>query len=95
CMLGELAEKEGFIFSEDLRSKLPEVRIQNHCGGGNFKKQLKRADKSGAQIALILGENEIKESKVALKFLRENKEQLLLSHEDLIATLNKVLSKYG
>ena len=93
CMLGELAEKEGFIFSESLRSKLSGIRIQNHCGGGNFKKQLKRADKSGAQIALILGDNEVKESKVAVKFLRDNNEQLLLSHDELIETLNQMLSK--
>ena len=95
CMLGELAEKEGVIFGESLRSKLPGLRIQNHCGGGNFKKQLKRADKSGAQIALILGESEVKESKVAVKFLRESREQLLLNHEELTETLNEMLSKWA
>ena len=54
AMVGEGTEQAGFQLAERLRDALPDLRLMSHCGGGNFKKQLKRADKSGAAIALIL-----------------------------------------
>jgi histidyl-tRNA synthetase len=57
--------------------------VQVHCGGGNFKKQLKRADKSDALVALILGESELAEGKVTVKYLREEKEQVTVSLEEV------------
>ena len=48
-----------------------------HCGGGNFKKQLKRADKSGARWALILGDDELAAGQITVKDLRDGSQQQL------------------
>lgn len=75
--------------SEPLRNILPGVKILCHCGGGSFKSQMKKADKSGAQIALILGENEVADGTIGVKFLREEREQLTVSHDDLAKILTQ------
>lgn len=75
--------------AERIRNELPFVRLLTHCGGGNFKNQLKKADKSGADIALIVGEDEAKEGKVAIKFLREDLPQQTLSVQEAIAYLQR------
>ena len=67
---GERAEAEGLALIERLRDDLPSLRIEVNCGGGSFKSQLKRADKSGAQFALILGDAETERRVVGLKSLR-------------------------
>jgi histidyl-tRNA synthetase len=54
-----------------------------HCGEGSLKSQFKKADKTGAKLALILGEQEIEENKVGVKFLRERKEQQFIPREEL------------
>jgi histidyl-tRNA synthetase len=74
-------QKEAFQLAENLRTQLPNLRVVNHCGGGNFKNQLKKADKSTADIALILGEDEVAKQVVVVKFLREDQPQqtILLS----------------
>lgn len=87
CTLGEKAETEGMIFAEKIRNQCPSIKIQLHCGGGNFKKQLKRADKSLAKLALILGEEEVSKQTVGVKFLREKREQLSLPQDVLSKTL--------
>jgi histidyl-tRNA synthetase len=61
-----------------------------NCGGGNFKSQLKRADKSGAEIALILGEDEAQAEKVSIKFLRDDVEQQTLPFDEAIAYLQSL-----
>ncbi|HOY23666.1 MAG TPA: histidine--tRNA ligase [Cellvibrio sp.] len=71
-------QKEAFQLAENLRTDLPNLRVISHCGGGNFKNQLKRADKSTADIALILGEDEIAKQVVAVKFLREDQPQQII-----------------
>lgn len=73
--------------AEQVRNELPFVRLLVHCGGGNFKSQLKKADKSGADIALILGEDEAKENKVTIKFLREDLPQQTFMVPEAIAYL--------
>lgn len=75
------AQKEAFQLAENLRTQLPNLRVVSHCGGGNFKNQLKKADKSTADIALILGEDEVAKQVVVVKFLREDQPQqtILLS----------------
>ncbi|WJG10515.1 histidine--tRNA ligase [Aliiglaciecola sp. LCG003] len=83
--LGESAELYAMKLSEELRDSLPALRVQTHCGGGNLKKQMKRADKSGAPIVLVLGENEINEQVVVIKFLREDKPQVSIVRHELIA----------
>ena len=73
--LGDGVDIEGNKLAEQWRDQVEEIRLQNHCGGGNMKKQMKRADKSGAQIALILGEDEIANGKITVKYLRGQHEQ--------------------
>lgn len=70
---------DGFKIAESIRDALPNLRVQMHCGGGSFKSQLKKADRSGADVALILGENERDEGKVGVKWLREQREQVFVN----------------
>ncbi|BDR14421.1 histidine--tRNA ligase [Vibrio sp. STUT-A11] len=66
---GEGTMMAGMKLAEQLREEVPGVRVMNHFGGGNFKKQFKRADKVGAVVALVLGENEVADNTVVLKDL--------------------------
>ncbi|GMG87398.1 histidine--tRNA ligase [Biformimicrobium ophioploci] len=68
-------QAEAFAIAENLRSELPWLRLLVHCGGGSFKSQMKKADKSGADVALILGENEVAEGNIGVKFLRSDEAQ--------------------
>ena len=74
--MGDQAMQQGFRLAESLRNDLPQLRILVHCGGGSFKSQFKRADKSGAQIALILGETEIEQQQITIKYLRNEQSQI-------------------
>jgi histidyl-tRNA synthetase len=89
-MMGDRASREGVKLAERLRSPLPELRLISHCGGGTFKNQLKKADRSQARYALILGEDEVTRQEIGLKPLRSNVEQqqIALSQlEERLATL--------
>ncbi len=81
--VGEGMATHGLLLGEMLREKT-NYRTQMHCGGGSFKNQIKKADKSGAAIALILGENEVTNGEVAVKFLREARDQETVSISGLI-----------
>jgi len=85
--LGEQAELKAPAIAEQLRDALPELRLVTHCGGGAMKKQIKKADKSGAEVALIVGENELAEQQVTVKPLRSDAEQTTLSHAELVEFL--------
>ncbi len=74
-MLGDDVDIQANALAEQWRDEVKEIRIQCHCGGGNMKKQIKRADKSGAQVALILGEDELANQVVTVKYLRGQHEQ--------------------
>lgn len=87
AMVGEGTEQAGFQLAERLRDALPDLRLMSHCGGGNFKKQLKRADKSGASIALILGETEVQNGEITIKYLRGQAEQQTVKVDAAIALL--------
>ncbi|EOV8087252.1 histidine--tRNA ligase [Providencia huaxiensis] len=67
---GENSQQAAILVAEKVRDALPTLRLMTNHGGGNFKKQLARADKQGAKIALILGEDEIQNNQVTLKDLR-------------------------
>ncbi len=86
-LAGEEALKPGFQLAEELRDALPGVRIEANCGGGSFKSQFKRADKSGAQIALILGAEEIENGVASVKPLRSGNEQRSVVLADLAGAL--------
>jgi histidyl-tRNA synthetase len=76
-------ELEALVLADDLRRKCPNIRIESHCGGGSFKSQIKKADKSGAAVALILGEDEVASATAGVKFLREEKPQQTVAQTDL------------
>jgi len=74
-LLGEQAQRQGLVLAERLRSALPKLRLLTHCGGGSLKSQFKKADKSGAEYALVLGESELEQGVIGLKSLRVKGEQ--------------------
>ena len=78
--------------AETLRSELPSLRLQLHCGAGSFKSRMKKADKSGASIALLIGEDERLAGDVTLKFLRTEQEQQRLAQTALTDTLTTLIS---
>lgn len=82
-LVGEEAQKSGLLLVEKIRDEVNGIRILAHCGGGSFKSQFKKADKSGAMLALILGEEEIKQNTVGIKYLREEKDQQSIKQEEL------------
>jgi histidyl-tRNA synthetase len=88
---GAQAEAAGLTLAERVRDLLPQVRIETHCGGGSFKSQLKRADKSGARLALILGDAETERRVVGLKSLRVESPQIEIGWDTLATELKKRL----
>lgn len=83
CAFGEAAELAALQLSERLRDALPGLRLAVNAGGGSFKSQFKKADKSGAHFALILGDEELAARQVALKPLRDDSEQQTIGWEAL------------
>ena len=81
---GEGTTLVAFQLAEKLRSELPHLSTMLHCSGGNFKKQFKRADKSGATLALVLGESEVQNNQVVVKHLLGVAEQQTIDVADLI-----------
>ena len=88
---GEAAERRGLLLAEQLRNAVPGLRVETNCGGGSLKSQMKRADRSGARLALILGQDELARGSVALKPLREDAAQAELSFEGLLPELRRRL----
>lgn len=84
---GDIAFEKSLTLANDIRDKVPQVKIITHCGGGNIKNQFKKADKSGALLALILGEEELKTRTVALKHLREDLPQQTVPWLNLPVTI--------
>ena len=76
-------QAKAFGFCETLRDEMPYLRIKMHCGGGSFKSQMKKADKSGAELALILGEDEIANQQVTIKYLRADQEQQTVPQQQI------------
>src|SRR3546814_10197431 len=70
CWLGDTAQREARRLAEQLRDADPHLRLVLHAGGGKLAAQLKRADRSGAQFALVLGDAEIEAGTVQVKSLR-------------------------
>ena len=81
CPVGENASLNALLLADHLRKEHSWLRIQTHCGGGSFKSQLKKADKSGARFALLLGEDEVANNSVTIKDLRTDAEQQTLPLE--------------
>lgn len=81
---GEGTTLAAFQLAEKLRSELSHLSTMLHCSGGNFKKQFKRADKSGATLALVLGESEVQNNQVVVKHLLGAAEQQTIDVANLI-----------
>lgn len=80
------------LLAEQLRTDNPQLRVLTHCGGGSFKSQLRRADRSGAQVALIIGADEAASNSVTVKPLREHNEQTTVPQTQVAAELAKHLA---
>ena len=94
--VGGEAESMALIASERIRDESPQLRIVQHAGGSSFKSQMKKADKSGARVALIWGEDEVAAQAVTVKLLREDNgeriEQSTVSLDELSSRLCAVLA---
>jgi histidyl-tRNA synthetase len=86
--VGERAQHQAPVLAERLRDAVPGLRLQTHCGGGSFKSQFKRADKSGARVALVVGDNELDRGVLGVKPLRDGSEQRELSLLEAAAFLS-------
>ncbi len=87
AVLGDVAEAAAMPLAEQLRDAVPGLRLQVNCGGGSFKSQLKKADRSGAAVALLLGEDEAASATLTLKPLRDDAPQQRLSIEGVVEYL--------
>jgi histidyl-tRNA synthetase len=81
----------GLKLAESLRDQLPQLRLMTHCGGGSFKNQFKRADKSGALFGLILGSEELENQTIGFKSLRDKSEQETVSWSKIGELLSKII----
>ena len=81
--VGERAQREAMVLAERLRDSVPGIRLLAHCGGGSFKSQFKKADKSGARFALVVGDDELDRGVVGVKSLRDDAEQLTVAISEL------------
>jgi histidyl-tRNA synthetase len=89
--MGEKAQQQGVQLAESLRDALPGLRLISHCGGGGFKSQFKKADKSNARYALVLGEDELARGEAGLKPLREAGDQQQIKLDGLVEALSDLL----
>ena len=90
--VGDDALTQIMALNETLRSE-SDYRIQTSCGGGSFKAQMKRADKSGADFAIILAQDELEKGVVTLKPLRGQGEQVQVQPEALLNAINEHFGK--
>jgi histidyl-tRNA synthetase len=87
--VGDATLEPAFALTERLRNSHPRLRIELNCGGGSFKSQLKRADNSGARVALIIGETEVADEVAGIKLLREKAEQVNVGWAELEQALTQ------
>jgi histidyl-tRNA synthetase len=90
-MAGQSALARGLQLAEEVRTSLPNLRIETDLGGGSFKAQFKRADKSGAQVAVVIGDDEVVRGEVSVKPLRGG-EQTTVSFSALAAHLGALVA---
>lgn len=86
--LGENAFRQSLSLIQELRRSFPLLTVIAHCGDGSIKRQFKDADKSQAKIALILGDEEVSQRQIGIKFLRENRDQERIQQSNLIEYLS-------
>jgi histidyl-tRNA synthetase len=86
--VGEQAMTHAPLLTERLRDELPGIKLISHCGGGSFKSQFKRADRSGARWTLILGDDEVSSQTIGIKTM-ETGEQQTIKWTDLPSFLSQ------
>ena len=89
--VGSKAEGERFLLAEELREAYPNLLIEMNLNGGHFKQQFKRADKAGADIALILGDDEISKQTVGVKPMRSEGHQETVDRKELLSIIDQFL----
>ncbi len=90
-MRGDNTQPVAQKLAESLRDKMPQLRLQVQAGGGSFKSQMRKADKSGARLALILGESEIETDTISIKHLREERDQQAIAQAQLADHVQHIL----
>jgi histidyl-tRNA synthetase len=90
--VGERAQGDALLLAERMREQMPALRLLCHCGGGSFKSQFKKADRSGARFALVLGDDELDRGTVGIKPLRERGEQRSVAISALPEALDELLA---
>ncbi len=90
---GDSAQRQGLALAEGLRQRIPGLRLQVNCGGGSFKSQMKRADKSGARLALILGEEEVQQQTIGIKDLRTDQPQQAVPQQGIDSILRALIAE--
>ncbi|MFT4655167.1 MAG: histidyl-tRNA synthetase [Patiriisocius sp.] len=85
--MGEDAALAALVLVERLRDQFSYLKLQLHCGGGNFKKQIKKADASGAKIAIIIGDQEVNSKMFGIKWLRKDSPQTQVDEHTLLEIL--------
>lgn len=88
---GELADALASVLAEQLRDA--DIRVALHCGGGSFKSQMKKADGSGAPLALIIGDDEAQAGAATLKPLRGEGEQVKVAQAELVNKIKQMIRK--
>lgn len=82
----------GLQLAEMIRDRFPDISILTHCGGGSIKSQFKKADKSGAKFALILGEDELANHSIGFKSMREQAPQETVNQDEIMSLLEKKMA---
>jgi histidyl-tRNA synthetase len=90
--VGEKAERYGIRLAELIRDELPTLKLQLSIDGGSFKSQFKKADKSGAEYAIIIGEDEVERGEVGIKCLRNDSEQKTMPNNQAISFLREQIA---
>ena len=88
---GDKAVQRGLVFADELRDVIPGLRLLTNCGNGSFKSQFKRADRSGAQYALVIGDDEAEQGNVVLKPLRNESGQQVYAQAETVQCLCELL----
>ncbi|MFC1685263.1 His/Gly/Thr/Pro-type tRNA ligase C-terminal domain-containing protein, partial [Pseudomonadota bacterium] len=92
-LVGEEPQRQGMQLAERLRDAVPDLRLLLHCGGGSFKSQFKKADRSQARYAVVLGDEELARGVAGIKPLRGEGEQQEIALDELAGFLQKNLAR--
>lgn len=92
--LNDYAFEYSLVLAEKIRATVPQIKVICNCGGGSLSAQLKRADKSGASLAIIVGDEEVEAERVMIKWLRHTEQQQeLIDNVSLLNFIKQHLAK--